>query len=186
MTQRGAYNRSVYDAIAYQAGLDPASPDTVLRRTLPGLGLVATTAITSGRMRTTPVVCEGGDLVTNISVEVSTASATQTSGFMALFDPDGRLVGTTADQGSTVFGLGLKTLPLAAAVTLKKGGLYRVGVCVAASTPVALYGCRSRTLISAAGEPIYCSEPATTYTTAPPNTLPAAVANPEPFYAVLT
>lgn len=186
MTRGGLYNRSVYDAVAYQMGLDPASPDVLLRRSLPGLGLVATTAIPTGRMRTTPVPAEAGDVVTNITIEVSTASATQTSGFLALYDPDGKLLGQTADQASTVFALGQKTLALVTPVTLKKGGLFRVGICVAASTPIAVYGMRSRTLIAAAGEPIFCSEPVTTYTTAAPTTLPAAVANAEPFYAVLT
>lgn len=179
---RGLYKRNIYDAMGHLNGLDPASPDTTLRRSLPrDQAHDATIALaTTGKMTLGKVTMEAGDPATYLSfVSGGTAGATMTSWWLALFDPDGKLVGQTADQvagaiaANTVF-----TIALATATKAKQSGVYRVGLCIAASTVPTVLGLTIAPAITTGtpAEGTIAEETTATYTTTAPSTLPALTA----------
>jgi hypothetical protein len=179
---QGRYRRNNGDKLAYYNALDPASPDTLLERSIPRLDAqdVTIALATTGKMTLAKVTLETGELVTNLSfISGTTAGATMTSWWMALYDPDGKLVGQTADQvagaiaASTVF-----TLPLATAKRMGQSGVYRIGLCVAATTVPTVRGITLAPAVTVGtpAEGTISEETTATYTTTAPAVLPALTA----------
>lgn len=179
---QGRYPRNVGDVLGYQLHMDPALPDTLLVRSIPRHDAFdATIALaTTGKMTLAKLTLEVGELVTNLSfVSGTTAGATMTSWWMALYDPDGNRLAQTADQvagaiaANTVF-----TLPLATAQRARRSGTYRVGLCIAAATVPTVLGVTIAPAITVGspGEQTISEETTATYTTTAPATLPTLTA----------
>jgi hypothetical protein len=101
-------------------------------------GAVLTTQV----MLSVAVPCIAGDTITNISFSSgTTAAGTPTNYWFALYDASLALMAQTADQTSTAWAAStIKTLALAAPVTLKTGGVYYAAVMVKATTTPSLLG----------------------------------------------
>src|SRR5690348_3173831 len=139
MTQRGLYDRSVYDLLGHMKNADPASPDTFVRRSLLRTdinSIAGVTVPTTGKLLVVPVVLEAGDTVTGVGfVTGTTAAVTPTSGFVALYNSAGTLLGQSADFGSTAMGASATfTKNFASPIKVPTSGVYYVGWCVAAGT----------------------------------------------------
>lgn len=184
MTQRGLYPRSVYDALGYQLAFDQADPNAFpLRRNLPRqIPFVAAGAAvpTTGKLLLSRIALEPGDLITNINfLTGTTASGTQTSGFVGLWSPSGARLAVSADFGSVVLAASTWiTKALASPYTTREGGLFYVGLCVAATTMETLVGLTHVPPLAAVGESSVAFETTATYTTpaSAPATLPALTA----------
>lgn len=179
MTQRGLYPRSAYDALGYQTALDPASAQTFHRRNMPRTEIVSSAGAatpTTGKLLVSAMALEGGDTVTGVGfVTGTTAAGTPTSGFVALYDPDGKLLGQSADFGSTAMAAStVFTKNLASPITAGKSGIYYVGWCVAATTMPTLLGTICAPPV-VTGESSPARESTATYTTTAPTTLPSLV-----------
>lgn len=177
MTQRGLYPGLVGDALGYQLSFDP-TPGLFTRRNLQRqFPFVAAGAAvpTTGKLLLSRIPLESGDQITNVDfLTGTTASATQTSGFVGLWSPAGVKLAVSADFGSTVLAASTwirKTL--AAPYTVIGGGLYYVGICVAATTMETLVGLTHLPPNAAIGESSVAFETTATYTT--PATAPAAL-----------
>lgn len=183
MTQRGAYPRSVYDALAQRLAFDQADPNVFVRRNLPReIPFVAAGAAvpTTGKLLLSRILLEPGEIVTNINfLTGTTASATQTSGFVGLWSPSGVKLAVSADFGSTVVAASTWiSKALAAPWTVREPGLHYVGLCIAATTMETLVGQAHVPPLAAVGESSVVFETAATYTTpaSAPATLPALTA----------
>jgi hypothetical protein len=183
MTQRGLYPRSPHDALGYQLAFDQADPNVLVRRNLPRqIPFVAAGAAvpTTGKLLLSRIPLEAGDPITNINfLTGTTASASQTSGFAGIWTPSGAKAAVTGDFGSTVLAASTWiTKALSAVWTAPVGGLYYVGVCVAAGTMQTLVGLTHVPPLAAVGESSVAFETTATYTNAAsaPATLPALTA----------
>ncbi len=178
MTQRGLYDRSVHDLWGHLKNADPASPDTFVRRTLARTDInsaAGVTVPTTGKLLVVPVVLEAGDTVTSVGfVTGTTAAGTPTSGFVALYNSAGTLLGQSADFTTTAMGAStVFTKALASPIRASAPGVYYIGWCVAATTMPTLLGTPVAPAI-ATGEVSYARESTSaTYTTTAPSTLPA-------------
>jgi hypothetical protein len=179
---QGRYRRNNGDKLAYYNALDPASPDTLLERSIPRLDAqdVTIALATTGKITTAKVTLETGELVTNLSfISGTTAGVTMTSWWLALWDADNKLVGQTADQvagaigASTVF-----TLPLVTPKRVGSGGICRIGLCIAAATVPTVRGITLAPAITVGtpAEGTIAEETTATYTTTAPAALPALTA----------
>lgn len=182
MTQRGAYPALVGDALGYQASFDP-TPGLFTRRNLPRqFPFVAAGAAvpTTGKLLLSRILLESGDTITNIDfLTGTTASATQTSGFVGLWSPAGAKLAISADFGSTVLAASTWIRKaLAAPYSVIGSGLYYVGICVAAGTMETLVGMTHIPPNTGIGEASVAFETTATYTTpsSAPATLPALTA----------
>jgi hypothetical protein len=179
MTQRGLYDRSVHDLLGHLKAADPASPDTIVRRSLLRTDIVSAAGITmptTGKLLVVPVAMEGGDPINSIGwVTGTTAAVTPTAGFAAMFNPSGVLVASSADfvatarAASTVY-----TSAMAVPTFAKVPGVHYAVLCITAGTMPTLLGSPVAPAI-ATGESSYARESSATYTTAPPAALPALV-----------
>lgn len=178
MTQRGLYDRSVYDVLGFQKGSDPASPDTFVRRNQLRTNIISAAGAatpTTGKLLVLAMPLEGGDLVTSIGfVTGTTAIGTPTAGFVALYDPDGKLLGQSADFTSTAMAASTAfTKALATPTRAPRSGTHYVAWCATAGTMPTLIGSICAPPI-ATGEVSPARESTSaTYTNAAPNTLPA-------------
>ena len=177
MTQRGLYDRSVHDVLGFQKSLDAASPDTFIRRNMLRNNIISAAGAavpTTGKLLVLDMPLEGGDLVTSIGfVTGTTAAGTPTSGFVALYDPDGKLLAQSADFASTAMAASTAfTKALATPTRVGRSGKYYVGWCVAATTMPTLIGAICAPAI-ATGETAPARESTATYTTLAPATLPS-------------
>src|SRR3954470_9766381 len=93
VTQRGLYPRSAYDALGYQLEFDQSDPNVFVRRNLPRqFPFVAAGAAvpTTGKLLLSRITLAPGDKITTVNfLTGTTASATQTSGFVGLWSPAG-------------------------------------------------------------------------------------------------
>lgn len=150
MTQLGAYNRNVRDALAHLNLSDPASPDTFFRRNMPRAGLydsasdTGQVALATGVMTSVPIYLHAGDVITNLSFRSgATAAGTPTAYWFALYSDAATpaLLAQTADQATAAWAANTtKTLALASAYTVPKSGIYWAAIMVAATTPPTLLG----------------------------------------------
>lgn len=178
MSELGGFKGNPRDALAY---LNPTlNPDTVAfhRRNLPRLPIDdRTDALATGVLTTVPIYLQAGDTVTSLSfVAGATAGATMTHWFLALYDTSAvpALLAQTADQTSGAIAAGaVKTVALTAPVHITKGGVYRVGIMVAASTVPSLLGAVGSPAVLT-GEPVLAEASGSGITT----TAPATVASP--------
>jgi hypothetical protein len=183
VTQRGLYPRSAYDALGYQLEFDQSDPNVFVRRNLPRqFPFVAAGAAvpTTGKLLLSRITLAPGDKITTVNfLTGTTASATQTSGFVGLWSPAGARLAVSADFGSTVLAASVwQSKALSAAYTTQEGGLFYVGLCVAATTMETLVGMTHMPPLAAIGESSVAFETTATYTTpaSAPATLPALTA----------
>lgn len=190
MTQRGLYNRSVHDLLGHQMAADPASPDTIVRRSMLRTAinsLAGGTTPTTGKLLVVPVAMEGGDPIAKVGwVTGTTALGTPTAGFTCVFDPAGKLVASSADFTNTARAASTAyTIDMVTPTKAKVSGTHYVGICFTAGTMPTLLGTPVAPAI-ATGESSYARESTSaTYTTAPPSTLPALSARLECPYVVI-
>lgn len=178
MTQRGLYDRSVHDALGFVRALDPASPDTFARRTMPRTEIASAAGAatpTTGKLLVAEMHFEVGDLVTGIAfVTGTTAAVTPTSGFVALYDADGVLLGQSADFAATAMAASTAyTKNLASAYTIKRPGRHHVAWCVAAGTMPTLLGAVCAPPVATGERSPARESTSATYTTTAPAVLPA-------------
>jgi hypothetical protein len=183
VTQRGLYPRSAYDALGFQLAFDAADPNAVVRRSIPRTTpfVAAGAAVpTTGKLLLVKMLLAPGDKITNVNfLTGTTASATQTSGFVGLWSPSGVKLAVSADFGSTVLAASTWiTKALAAPFTVREPGLHYVGLCVAAGTMETLVGLTHIPPLAAINEASVAFETTATYTTpgTAPATLPALTA----------
>lgn len=78
-----------------------------------------------------------GDVITNISIGISTAGAAMTASLVGIYDTAGNRVATSADQGTNWQSAGLKTIALTAPyVVPTTGALYAALVATGGTIPV--------------------------------------------------
>lgn len=188
--QRGGYDRSIYDLFAHQKGADPASPDTLVRRTMLRTDIASSAgaaAPATGVLLVQPVVLQSGDTITNISfVTGGTAATSPTAGFVALFNSAGALVANSADFGAAAMGAStVFTKALATPYKVPASGVYYVGFCLSHGGAPTLLGTPVAPAV-VTGEASVARISSTTYTTAPPNALPTLNARVDAVYFVLT
>jgi hypothetical protein len=120
---------------------DPRMPTGVLGETLPRFGTYwgSNPALTSGTLHLASIVLPAGTTVTNIGFYSAGAAVTPTHWWFSLYNSSGTLLSQTADQTSTAWGNNTpKVLALGAAQTTAYTGVYFLGICMAAATPVAM------------------------------------------------
>lgn len=188
--QRGGYDRSIYDLFAHMKGADPASPDTLVRRTMGRLDIASSAgaaAPATGVMLVQPVTLQAGDTITNICfVTGGTAATSPTAGFVALFNSAGALVANSADFGSTAMGAStVFTKALTTPYKVPVSGVYYVAFCLSHGGAPTLLGTPVAPAV-ATGEASVARISTTTYTTTPPNALPTLNARTDAVYFVLT
>lgn len=180
--EQGRYRRNAGDKLAGYNALDTASPDSFCVASMgrfhasdPTIALA-----TTGKLTLAKITLAAGDLVTNLSyVSGSTAGVTMTNWWMGLWSPAGALLGVTADQTSGAIAANtLFTLALASPYRVREGGLFRIGLCVAASTVPTVVGVTVPPPIVAPAEGVGSEETTATYTTpaSAPATLPSLTA----------
>jgi hypothetical protein len=178
--EQGRYRRNAGDKLAGYNALDTASPDSFCVASMGRFHASDPTIAlgTTGKLTLAKITLAGGDLVTNLSfVSGGTAGATMTNWWMALYRPDGTLMAQTADQTSGAIAANtLFTLALATAQRIREGGLYRIGLCVVASTVPTVVGVTVPPPIVGPAEGVGSEETSATYTTTAPSTLPALTA----------
>jgi hypothetical protein len=178
--QRGKYMRNVGDVLAAYNAIDTASPDTFMARTVGKLHATdATIALaTTGKMTLCKVTLGAGDLVTRLGfVSGGTAGATMTAWWLALYSPTGVLMAQTADQVAGAIAANTEfEKALATAQRIKESGIYRIGLCIAASTVPTVVGLTVPPANATSAEGVLSEETTATYTTTAPGTLPALTA----------
>lgn len=188
--QRGKYMRNVGDLLAPFNATDPSSPDTFIARSVGRLDATdATIALaTTGKMTLAKVTLGAGELVTNLTFfSGGTAGATMTSWWLALYTPAGVLLAQTADQVAGAIAANTEfTKALATAQRIKESGIYRIGLCIAASTVPTVVGLTIPPAMAGPAEGVISEETTATYTTLAPATLPALTARRGTPYFVAT
>lgn len=149
-------------------------------------------ALATGVMTAVPVFLHKGDVVTNLTfVSGGTAGATLTHWWFALYSDAAtpKLLAQTADQVAAAWAANtVKTLPLAAPVTIAEDGFYWLAVMVAATTVPTLAGATVRVGVAApvrtgdvplaetSGTALAATAPATIATPTTVGTVPFALA----------
>ena len=133
------------DVLGYLQAGTPAT-STFYRANMPRIGLydsagdTGSAALADGIMTAVRLPLAAGDLVTNLTFISGTAtSGTEANWWYALYDTaaTSNLIAQTADQTTGAWALNtVKTLPLSAAYTVPKTGVYWAACMVAASTAV--------------------------------------------------
>lgn len=146
-------------------------------------------ALTSGTLHLTAVYLRAGQRVANISYHsATTAAATPTNGFFALYDNNRALLAQTANFTTEAWAANsIKTKALSAAYTATYSGLYYVGIMVAATTVPTLKGNTAKTGGQLAGQaPILHGNSTAALTTTLPNPAAAITAGVNAVWAGLT
>ena len=195
MTQLGGYGRNVRDALGFLNLADPASPDTFFRRNMPRIGQyddagdTGHVALVTQVMTSVPIYLHAGDVITNISARSgATAAGTPTNWWFALYDDAATpaLLAQTADQLTAAWAANTtKTLALSAAQTIKRSGIYWVGIHVKATTvPTLLGSCAAPAIVT--GERNLSQSSGSALTTTAPATIATPTAKDFVPYVVLT
>jgi len=117
--------------------------DTFVRANIPVWACTSDLAATgTGVAIGVRIFLRHGDVVTNITfVSGNTAAGTPIHWAHAIYDPDGNLLGATADQTSTAWAANTaKKLALSAPVTITRDGWYIVATTTTATTVQTLIG----------------------------------------------
>lgn len=147
----------------------------------------------TGVAHATPVPLQAGEVVNRVTfVTATTAAATPTAGFVALYSADAvpALLAQSADFGSTARAANTAfTVPLASAVTIEEAGLYWVSICFAAGTVPTLRGAALGNAALAAalrpGMPVAAQTHGSSLTDTAPETITSGTAVPTPAYYIL-
>lgn len=107
-------------------------------RTIAGVNVAAAT---SGTLVMQAIWLPAGTVISNlITLSGTTASATQTNRWMALYDQNRNLLRQTTDRTSTVLAANTLWTEAITAYTTTYSGLYYIGIMTAATTPNSLVG----------------------------------------------
>lgn len=154
------------------------------------LNEVNTSALTSGTLRFQAIYLQAGQVVTNISIySATTAAATPTNGFFALYDSNRNLLANCANFTTEAWAANtVKTKALTTPYKVPTSGLYYVGIMIAATTVPTLIGHTARTAntVGGAGAIIQGNTASTGLTTTLPATAGAITAATSSFYAALS
>ena len=153
------------------------------------LAEVNTSALTSGTLRMQAIYLVAGQTVSNISVwSATTALATGTNQFFALYDSSRNLLAQSANNTSGAWAANsVKTLAMTTPYKVPVSGLYYIGVMVAATTVPTLKGHTARTANQLAGAaPILAGNSSTGLTTSLPNPAAAITVDNNSFYAAVS
>jgi len=146
VTVLGRYPRPVPDAACFDSpynNLPGVDQDTFVRANIPVWACTSDLAATgTGVAIGVRIFLRHGDVVTNITfVSGNTAAGTPIHWAHAIYDPDGNLLGATADQTSTAWAANTaKKLALSAPVTITRDGWYIVATTTTATTVQTLIG----------------------------------------------
>jgi hypothetical protein len=150
MDALGLFQGIVRDALGFMQAATPATPATFYRSNLPRIGLydsasdTGSAPLTTQIMTAVPLALAAGDVITNLSFQAgATAAGTPTNWWVALYDTTAVpvLMSQSADQLTAAWAaFAVKTLPLAAAQTITKPGIYWAALMVKATTVPSLMG----------------------------------------------
>lgn len=154
-------------------------------RTLAGVNIAA---VTSGTMVMQAIWLPAGLTITNlITMSGTTASATQTNRWMALYDQNRNLLRQSTDQTTTVLAANTQYTAAITSYTTTYAGIYYIGIMTAATTPNSLIG------ITAAGNaairglaPILTGTSTTALTTTAPATAAAITATVNSYWVAVS
>lgn len=176
----------------YGSTFDPGSvyqPSGYLAESIPRtIAGVAQAAFTSGTMAMQAIYLRAGTTVTNISYFNTTASATQTNRWVALYDSTRNLLGQSATAGATATTANsIVTQALTTPYKITQSGLYYAGILVAATTMNVAVG------VTAAGNaafrgiaPILTGTSTTALTTTAPNPAAAITATTASYWVAVS
>jgi hypothetical protein len=154
------------------------------------LNEVNTSALTSGTLRFQAIYLQAGQTVTNISIySATTAAATPTNGFFALYDRSRNLLANCANFTTEAWAANaIKTKAMATPYKVPTSGLYYIGIMIAASTVPTLIGHTARTTntVGGNGDIIQGNTASTGLTTTLPATAGAVTAATSSFYAAVS
>lgn len=145
--------------------------------------------LTSGTLFLQAIYLRAGQRVSNISFHsATTALATGTNQFFALYDINRALLAQTANATSTAWAANsIATRALTAPYTATYSGLYYVGIMIAATTVPTLKGLTAKTASQLAAQtPILHGNSSAGLTTALPNPAAAITAGVNAVWAALT
>jgi hypothetical protein len=167
-------------------GIAGCVAETIQRQLCPE---VNTSALTSGTLRLDAIYLQAGQLVSNISYfSATTAAATPTNGFFALYDGSRNKLAETANFTTEAWAANtIKTKALTAQYRVPTTGVYYVGIMIAATTVPTLKGGTAKTggqLASTA--PILHGNSTTGLTTTLPNPAAAITGGTSSVWASLT
>lgn len=157
---------------AYALGVAGTIAETIPRILCPEANLAA---LTSGTLSLHAIYLRAGQRISSISfMSATTAAATPTNQWFALYDQNRALLRQTVNDGAAAWAANsIKTLPLTSPYTVTYTGLHYVGIMVTATTVPTLKGLAAKTASQLAGlAPILHGNSSTGLTTAAPD--PAA------------
>ncbi len=146
-------------------------------------------ALTSGTLYLVAVYLRAGQVVSNASFfSATTALASGTNGWMALFDGSRNLLANTANWTSEAWAANtIKTKAFTASYKVPTNGIYYVGLMVAATTVPTMKGLAAKTAAQLAGQaPILHGNSSTGLTTTVPNPAAAITAGVNALWCALT
>jgi hypothetical protein len=158
------------------------APNGAIRETYPRQLGTSLVSLTSGKLQSVAIALVAGDVIGHITfVSNSTAAGTPTHWWFFLADSAGNIVATTADQTTTAWGTNTaQTLAIsnivsgaASSYTVPTTGLYRVGLCVVATTTPTIDGVNSANTTLVGLSPALCQQSTAATFTTPPS-LPSA------------
>lgn len=150
---------------------------------------VNTTAGAGGTLFLQAIYLKAGTLVSNITVwSATTAAATTTNLFFALYDGSRNLLAQSANQGAYTWAANtVKTLAMTSAFRIQTSGVYYIGVMQAATTIATLKGGTAKTGGQlAASAPILNGNSTTGLTTSLPNPAAAITGGTASIYAAVS
>ena len=154
-------------------------------RTLTGINIAA---VTSGTLVMQAIWLPAGTVINNlITMSGTTASASQTNRWMALFDANRNLLRQSTDQTTTV--LAANTLYTAAITpyTTPTSGIYYIGIMTAATTPNSLIGITAAANAAIRNQaPILTGTSTTGLTTTAPNPAAAITATVNSYWVAVS
>lgn len=149
MTVHGSYTGILRDDVAEFIaqnrerfpGIDPS--EDMYRANMPRRACMSNAAVlTTAVMSSVPIYLYAGEIVTNITfVSATTAANTPLNQWVALYDPDGELLGQSTDLTTEAWAANTKkTFALAAPEVILATGWHRAALMVKATTPPTLIG----------------------------------------------
>lgn len=157
--------------------IDWQLPTGVKAISMPRIGTFSTTlaALTSGRLLLVGIPLREGDSISSLTfISGTTALATGTNHWFALYDQSLALLRQTADQGAAAWAANtIKTLNLSSAHVATYTGLHYAGIMVAATTVPTLLGMNGNATLNGLRTPVLVGASTTGLTTTAPATAAA-------------
>ena len=181
-TQGGVYTYGALSVIP-NLGITNTLAETMPRETCPE---VNTTAGATGTLFMQAIYLRAGMLVSNITIaSATTAVATPTNGFYALYDANRNLLAQSANQGAAAWAANtVRTLAMTTPYRVPTSGIYYIGLLQVATTIATIKGGTAKTGGQLAGAvPILHGTSTTGLTTALPNPAAAITVGTATIYA---